>query len=138
MDIKPITDDLAVSSQISPEDVPAIAKAGFRSILCNRPDSEGAEQPEFDRIAEAARAHGLEVRFQPVLSGQVEDRDATEFGALLEALPAPVLAYCRSGTRCAILWALSQAGTQSPDDILKATSNAGYDLSALAPRLKGD
>ena len=74
----------------------------------------------------------------PIVSGVVTEEAADRFRQALDQMPGPILAYCRSGTRCAILWALSQAGTQSPDDILKATSDAGYDLSALAPRLKGD
>lgn len=135
MQIKPINADLAVSPQIAAEDIPAIAEAGFRSILCNRPDREDADQPGFDLIEQAARAAGLEVRWQPVISGQVQDADAEAFAEMLDSLPAPVLAYCRSGTRCAMLWALSQAGKRPVSDILDATGRAGYDLAALGPRL---
>ena len=135
MDIKRINDTISVSPQISPEDVPAIAAAGFRSILCNRPDGEGADQPAYAEIEAAARAAGLETLFQPVVSGRVTDQDGADFQAALAALPKPVFAYCRTGTRCAVLWSLSQAGQVPVDQIMQATRAAGYDLAALAPRL---
>jgi sulfide:quinone oxidoreductase len=135
MDIKTINDTISVSAQISAGDVSAIAAAGFRSILCNRPDGEGSDQPDFAEIEAAARAAGLETLFQPVVSGNVTDQDSADFRAAIAALPKPVFAYCRSGTRCAVLWSLSQAGQLSVDQIMQATRAAGYDLAALAPRL---
>ena len=57
------------------------------------------------------------------------------FGAAMEQLPGPVLAYCRTGTRSASLWALTKAGRLSADAILRATTAAGYDLAGLRPRL---
>lgn len=135
MEFKTISDTVTVSPQISARDVPAVAAAGFRSILCNRPDGESAGQPEFGEIEAAARAAGLQIRFQPVVSGKVTDQDSADFKAAIAALPKPVFAYCRTGTRCAVLWSLSQAGQLSVDEILQATQAAGYDLAALAPRL---
>lgn len=131
MDAKPLSTNVSVAAQITPEDVPAIAAAGYRAIICNRPDAEVPGEVGFDRIAAAARAAGLEARYMPVISGAVSAEDGTEFGAALGELPGPVLAYCRSGTRCAALWALSQAGQMTPQDILAATASAGYDLSGL-------
>jgi sulfide:quinone oxidoreductase len=135
MDIKTINDAISVSEQICAEDVPAIAAAGFRSILCNRPDGEGSDQPDYAEIEAAARAAGLETLFQPVVSGNVTDQDGADFRAAIAALPKPVFAYCRTGTRCAVLWSLSQAGQLPMDQIMQATRAAGYDLTALAPRL---
>ena len=134
MQIKPLTDDLAVSEQIAPEDIPAIKAAGYRAILCNRPDAEGAGQPEFDAIARAARAEGLEVHHQPVISGMMSGQDVSDFAAALASLPAPVLAYCRSGTRCTMLWAASQVGQRPADEIRAAAGAAGYDVSGIVGR----
>ena len=135
MEIKRITPALSVSPQIAVADLPAIKAAGFRSILCNRPDGEGADQPSFDEIAVAAQAAGLEVRYQPIQSGMVRDEDALEFGAALDALPGPVLAYCRTGTRSATLWSLAVAPTKPMADILGATKAAGYDMNGVARRI---
>lgn len=108
MDTKQIADGLSVAGQISADDLGAIREAGFRALVCNRPDGEAADQPPFADIAAAARATGLEARYLPVVSGQLTDADAEAFRHLLEELPKPVLAYCRSGTRSGLLWARAQ------------------------------
>lgn len=102
MEIRQIDPQLAVSGQIGPDDVAAVAARGFRAIVCNRPDGEEAGQPRFAEVAAAARAAGLEARHIPV-SGPVSDTQAAAFGAALSDLPAPVLAYCRSGARSAAI-----------------------------------
>lgn len=135
MEFNRISADVTVSPQITAEDVAAIAKAGFRSIISNRPDGEGADQPAYEEIEAAARDAGLETRYMPVTSGMVTQEDAAAFGVALRELPGPVLAYCRSGTRCATLWSLSQAGEKPVAEILEATKSAGYDMSGVARRI---
>ncbi|WP_028222864.1 bifunctional protein tyrosine phosphatase family protein/NAD(P)/FAD-dependent oxidoreductase [Paraburkholderia oxyphila] len=132
MDIRKLTDALSVSPQIRSTDLPALRDMGFRAIICNRPDGEGADQPTFAEIANAARQHGIESHYLPVESGKVNDLDAAQFGAFLKALPRPVLAYCRSGMRSATLWARSSASGMSLVEILAAGKHAGLDLSGLA------
>ena len=134
MDIRKITDELSVAPQILAAEVPAIAAAGFRAVICNRPDGETSDQPCCSDIEAAVKAHGLVWRSQPVRSGAVTFADAQEFGVLLAELPKPVLAYCRSGTRCATLWCLSQAGKRPLPDILGRTQEAGYDMTAVMQR----
>jgi len=133
MELKKITETITVSPQITATDIPTIKEAGFRAIICNRPDGESADQPAFAEIEAQAKALGLEVRYQPVMA--VSDADAASFAKLLEDLPKPVLAYCRSGTRCATLWSLAHADRLPMTDILAATKAAGYDMTGLVPRL---
>ncbi|MEL6956448.1 MAG: TIGR01244 family sulfur transferase [Pseudomonadota bacterium] len=135
MEIKYIAPDLSVSDQILPQDVGLAAAQGFRSIIINRPDGESGDQPASKELVEAAARHGLEVRYVPVASGNVTDADATAFSDAMHELPAPALAFCRTGTRSTTLWALSQAGHLSTDAILKTAKQAGYDLSGLRSRL---
>ena len=135
MDIKDINKRISVSPQITATDVKAIADAGFRAIICNRPDGEGADQPTFEEIDTAAKAAGLETLYLPIVSGKVEDADAAKFGDALDALPGPVLAYCRTGTRSATLWSLSQAKSLPVSDILAATKSAGYDMGGVVRRI---
>lgn len=137
MDMKTLTADLSVSTQITAADVATIAAQGFKSILCNRPDGEGADQTAFAEIEAQAKALGLAVAYQPVVSGAVTDQDGADFAAVIADLPAPVFAYCRTGTRCTILWALSQAAQQPVDGIVTTAAEAGYDLSKMAGRLQG-
>lgn len=107
MDITDLTPDLSVAPQIAPGDMAQIAALGFRAVICNRPDEETPGQPPFSAIAAAAEGAGLIIRHQPVISGALCDEDASAFAALLATLPAPVLAYCRSGARCTKLWQLA-------------------------------
>ncbi|MEZ5752483.1 MAG: TIGR01244 family sulfur transferase [Paracoccaceae bacterium] len=135
MEIKKIADELSVSPQITAADIPAIKDLGFKAIICNRPDGEGPDQPSMEEIEQAARASGLDVRYLPVTSGMVKDEDAASFGAAMRELPGPVLAYCRTGTRSATLWSLSQAKTRPMHEILAATKAAGYDMNGVARRI---
>jgi uncharacterized protein (TIGR01244 family) len=133
MDIRRITPDYAVSPQIAPEDMPDIAAAGFRTIICNRPDSEIPLELSSEVIRIAAEAAGL--RF---VDNQVTHQTMSpeRIQAQAEAMAdGPVLAYCASGTRSSVLWSLAQAGTMATEDILQSTARAGYDLSGLRQRL---
>ncbi|MGG1947532.1 aminotransferase class V-fold PLP-dependent enzyme [Trinickia sp. NRRL B-1857] len=94
----------AVSRQIAPADLKAIRNAGFRSVICNRPDGESPDQPAFEEIAAAARELGIEARYLPIEPGENGDAQVDAFGALVEALPKPILAYCRTGNRAGMLW----------------------------------
>ena len=135
MDLKRISDALSVSGQISPADVAELKAQGFRSIVCNRPDGEGADQPTFEEIHEAADAVGLAARYLPVKSGLVQDEDAVAFGTALRELPGPVFAYCRTGTRSVTLWSLSQSKALPMPEILAAAKAAGYDMNGVARRI---
>lgn len=135
MEIRRIHDMLSVAGQIDAEDVQAIVDAGFKSILCNRPDNEGMNQPEFASVEAAAKQAGIQIIYQPVISSAIRDMDIDDFAKAYEALPKPVLAYCRTGTRCTALWSLSQAGTRDLEEILNMAADAGYNMAGLAGRI---
>jgi len=135
MHFNKISDTLTFSPQIRPEDMAAIKKAGFKAIICNRPDGETEDQTPFAQIKSAATAEGLVAYHIPVIPQQISDGDVAEFAAALSQGPHPMLAYCRTGTRAAMLWAFQAASTQSQSDILGATRAAGYDLTAVAGRI---
>ncbi len=139
MDVKQISENFAVSEQIQPDDLPALAAMGFRSIICNRPDGESPDQPTVVEIERAAEAAGLACRYLPVISGKVADYDITEFARDLEDLPAPVLAFCRTGNRSMTLWSLVEArrGT-GVEALIKHASESGFDMSGLARQLAGE
>jgi sulfide:quinone oxidoreductase len=135
MELHKITGDLSVAGQLEAAELPLVAGKGFRSIICNRPDGEAPGQPAFGPIEEAAAALGIKTAYQPVSPNSVSDADGAAFGKLLEELPKPILAYCRSGTRCTVLWALSEAPRRPHKDIVLQAMRAGYDLTGLIPRL---
>lgn len=135
MEIKTINAEISVAPQITPDEVQQLADQGFRALICNRPDGEAADQPNFSEIEVAAKKAGLEIRNLPIVSGKVSDQDAADFGAAMQELPRPILAYCRTGTRSATLWSLSQANRMSVADILAATKAAGYDMGGVVRRI---
>lgn len=108
MEFRQVDENLAVSGQISEADLPQLAAAGFRSIVCNRPDGEAPDQPAFAEIAAAAQALGLPSRHIPVTGGNMQRSDAAAMAQAMEELPKPVLAYCRSGARSGTLWSMAQ------------------------------
>jgi sulfide:quinone oxidoreductase len=136
MDIKILTPRFAVGPQIGLDDLRTLVDHGYRSVICNRPDGEGADHPSFAEIETACRDAGLQAAYLPVVPGKVSDADATAFGTILESLPEPTFAFCRTGARAATLWALSEAdrGRQLAD-ILTATKGAGYDLTDTVRRV---
>ncbi len=135
MEFRTLSPKFTVSPQISVEDVGTIAAQGFRAIICNRPDGEGADQPSFKEIAAAAKAAGIEARYVPVQSGMVKDQDVEAFGAALEDVQRPVFAYCRTGTRSATLWSFHEAMKRPIAEVLTATKAAGYDMNGVARRI---
>ena len=135
MQVRRLTNELAVAGQVSPSDVPGLAAQGIRAIICNRPDGEAPDQPAYAEMEKAAAANGIKIAYQPVVPTSISDEDAVTFGRLLEELPNPVLVYCRSGMRSTALWALSQAGKQPAEEIVEKAAMAGYDLKPLLPRL---
>jgi sulfide:quinone oxidoreductase len=136
MHVRLVSESFAVSPQISVADVDEIAARGFKGIVCNRPDGESGDQTAFGEIESAAKAKGIEIVWQPVISGQMSDEEGVRFGEIVDGLPGPVLAYCRSGTRCIMLWALSQAGKRPTAEIVRQAAEAGYDLSGLVARIE--
>jgi uncharacterized protein (TIGR01244 family) len=108
MEYRPITEAYAVSGQIEPEDVAAIKAAGFKSVICNRPDNEQPGQPSAGSVQSAVEAAGLGFRYIPVVSGQITSGNVADMAQALADMPSPVFAYCRSGARCTNLYALVQ------------------------------
>ncbi len=107
MNIIPINQDYSVAPQITVDDVQAIADHGFKSIMCNRPDNESPGQPPVADIQAEAERLGLGFSFVPVVSGQIQPQNITDFQAAIQDLPKPVLAYCRSGARCGHLFEMA-------------------------------
>lgn len=131
-----INDDLHVLPQIQATDVEALAKMGFKTLINNRPDGEEPGQPSSAEVLNAGRAAGMTCLEQPVVSGAITFDDAARFRELLDSAEKPVVAYCRSGTRCAMLWALGSAGSIPTETILASTASAGYNFDGLRMQIE--
>ena len=136
MDIKRISPFLSVSPQINVTDFQRIAALGFKTVINNRPDGEAEGQPLNADLADEAKKNGLVYIFQPVSSKLVTDEDAANFAAELERVSGPVLAFCRTGTRCTILWALNEAHHMDANDLMRFARGIGIKLKGERDRLE--
>ncbi|WP_425102208.1 TIGR01244 family sulfur transferase [Tropicibacter sp. S64] len=136
MNPRQITPRYHVSPQIAPDDLPAAKAAGFTRIICNRPDAENPPEWQAEAMAAAAEAAGLEFHVLPLTHQTMTPQNVALQRSLYEEASGPVLAYCASGTRCTVVWALGMAGEMPVDDILTTAAEAGYDLSGLRPTLE--
>lgn len=128
-----ITPSLSVSGQIAKSDIAELAEAGFATIINNRPDNEEPGQLTAAEAGAEAKKRGLEYRFLPIVTGAISRAQVAEFHNLLLRSPAPVLAHCRSGTRCYLIWAASRAlfDGASPLKLVAEAAAKGYDLRVL-------
>lgn len=106
MEIRQIDTKFAVTGQLSPEDISAVVTAGYKTLICNRPDGESPDQPEFAAVEAAATQAGLKVYFIPVAGGKITQDNIDDTINALRDAPTPILAYCRSGTRCTNLYGI--------------------------------
>ena len=106
-----IADTFSVAPQLTPAAMADAAAAGFKSVINNRPDFEhGLDQPRSDDIAAAAAAAGLQYRHLPVSGGYQSPEEIAAMAQLLDQLPQPILAFCRSGARSTNLYLAATAG----------------------------
>jgi uncharacterized protein (TIGR01244 family) len=134
MKIVKLTDSVAVSAQITPQDLAEIAAQGYRVLINNRPDGEEEAQPSDAAFAAAAQAVGMEYRYMPVTAMSFPGSDFDAMSDLLDDPGRPVLAFCRSGTRCANLWVAS-VGAAEREAAMQIASQQGYELAMVSKYL---
>ena len=131
-----LTENLAVSGQITPQDVADIAAAGYKVLINNRPDGEEGTQPSAAAIGAAAHAAGLEYHHMPVTALSFPGPDFDAMSDLLDDPARPVLAFCRSGTRCANLW-VAGVDDATREEAIRVASQCGFDLGMAAKFIAG-
>ncbi len=136
MDIRPLTPDYAVSPQIAVGDLQAIRDAGFTTVIDNRPDAEIPADLHSPAMRAAAEALGLRFVANPVIGGALTMENVTAQAAAMAAATGPVLAYCASGNRCSIVWALTQAGKRPADELIGIPARFGYNLEHLRGQIE--
>ncbi|WP_050930324.1 TIGR01244 family sulfur transferase [Aestuariivita boseongensis] len=136
MDIRQLTPRYSVSPQISAEDLAGIAAAGFTTVICNRPDEEVPPSHQAASIGAAAEAAGLSFKVLPITHQSMTPETVATQRDLVDGSDGPVLAYCASGTRCSVIWALDAAREMPVDDVLETARRAGYALDNLRPTLE--
>jgi uncharacterized protein (TIGR01244 family) len=131
-DFRKLTENISVSQQITLEDVTSAAAEGVALIINNRPDGEDPSAPQGDEIADAAAAAGINYLAIPVGHSGFSEPQVDAMIAALEQAEGPILAYCRSGTRSTLLWALASAKLgENPETIARTAAQAGYDVGPI-------
>ena len=135
-DFRQLTGEFSASPQITLDDVAEAKAQGFALIVNNRPEGEADDQVPGEQVAAKARAAGMDYCAIPVTHAGFSEDQVRAMAAALASADGPVLAYCRSGTRSTLLWALSQAslGTD-PDALAESAAHGGYDLASIRPLL---
>ena len=128
--MKEVTKNYFVSPQIVPGDIELLKEQGFEVIVCNRPNKEEPNQPDFESINKECSRLGLKFYNYPLSPGDLNIERVLETKGLLEE-GNKILAYCRTGTRCITLWACAEVANKEVKEILKISENAGYDLNHM-------
>ena len=126
---KRLSNKVWVGPQVSFDDLSRAALQGIGTIICNRPDGEDFDQPLAEQIAASAEAAGMDFLSIPVTHAGIGPGEIDAMAAALTRDDEVALAYCRSGTRSTLLWALARASLDDdPDDLAAAAAHAGYDV----------
>ena len=136
MNIKPLSPCLSAMPQIEAAEVADLAARGFKSIIGNRPEGETPDQPAWSSLVAEAERHGMSTRQIPVVPGQISPEDVERFAEALCDLPTPIAAFCRTGTRSAMLWALANPEGLNVDERIALAAAQGYDLAPLRDRME--
>ena len=131
MKLNKVIEEYIVSDQINAQDISVLKQHGFKTIFCNRPDSEEMNQPTAEELQKVADSLGLKFVHQPVIGNAISQKDVEEFKKYYENAEKPIFAYCRTGTRVTRHWALTESSKRESSEIINLTSAAGYDLSHL-------
>ena len=135
-DFRRLSESVLASPQLSVDEVMAASAMGVKLIVNNRPEGESDDQTPGAAIEAAARAAGIDYLAIPVTPGTFDQGQVTAMGAALSRTDGKVLAYCRTGTRSTLLWALAQAANGEPvETIASAAAAAGYDVSPILPAM---
>jgi uncharacterized protein (TIGR01244 family) len=130
--ITSLTDGFSVASQIAPDDIAEIAGAGFRTLINNRPDGEEPGQLSSATARGTAEGLGIAYHYLPFTAASLTTADIDTFEALMAGAQGPVIAHCRSGTRCYLIWAASQVRKgASAEGLIRQAAEQGFDIAAL-------
>jgi uncharacterized protein (TIGR01244 family) len=128
-----LTDRMFVAPQITSADVAEAREAGVTLIINNRPDDESADQTPGSAIEAAARTAGIDYVAIPVTHAGFAEWQVSAMADAIEKADGKILAYCRSGTRSTLLWALARASQgEHPAVLTEQAADAGYDLTPIA------
>jgi len=135
MDLRPLSQDHSVAGQLAPSDMALLADRGVALVICNRPDAEVPESHQAAVLQQAAEAAGLGFVFNPVNGAAMTMDNVEEQAEAIDSADGPVVAYCASGMRSAVMWAFAMAGRMETDEIIDACEAAGYQMAGMRQQI---
>jgi uncharacterized protein (TIGR01244 family) len=132
--ITALTESFAVASQIGADDIPLIAAAGYRVLINNRPDGEQEGQLNSHDARQQAENAGMEYHYLPITAATLTLAQVEQFERLLAGTEGPILAHCRSGTRCCLLWSITELrkGGGDTEGLIRRGADQGFSIPELA------
>lgn len=131
MDIRALSEDFSVAGQLEPSDLASLGGRGVRVLICNRPDAEVPPDLQAAAMQAAAEAAGMDFVFNPVNGAAMTMDNVEEQAEAIAGAEGPVVAYCASGMRSAVMWAFAMAGQIDTDEIIEACEGAGYQMAGM-------
>jgi uncharacterized protein (TIGR01244 family) len=128
----PLGPGLSAAGRLDRADIDALAAAGVRTIINNRPDGEDPGQLPAVEARRIAEAQGVAYHHIPITAATLSRADVDAFAAALHTASAPVVAHCRSGTRSTLLWALVRMREgANPLPLIAEAARHGIDIASL-------
>ena len=128
-----LDDKTLVDGQIRPEDVAALKDLGVTMIVNNRPDGEDTGQPAAADFEAAAAAAGIGYRHVPIARGMGPSDIEAMRDAMHEAADGTLFAFCRTGNRSTLAWAVAKSEDGVPrEELERCASQAGFDLGPVS------
>lgn len=131
-----LDDYVSVCAQLYPQDLPAVAAAGYSTLVCNRPDSESNDQPDTATMALKAKQLALEFHNIPVGGLSLSDDYVVRMADVMRRSNGPILAYCRSGLRSSLIWALAAVRNGAdPTIVVRQVEAVGFPTRVIRSSL---
>ena len=128
--MKELPGDVFVAGQLLPAQIQALAEQGVMTFINNRPDMEAPMQPSSQELEKLTQDLGVDYHHIPMAGGLTPGLiEASE--TAYANLPRPIVAFCASGTRSTALWAFAHVKTLGVEAVMKAMSEAGYNLEQI-------
>lgn len=124
-----------ISTQLELTDIAALRHLGYNSILNARPDHEEIDQAAGAALEAAAEKIGMAYIHVPITPETIGTLSPQAAKLIIDSLPQPVMAFCKTGARAAAVWSVAQAHEISPADLIDNARRVGADIERLRPKL---
>lgn len=128
--MKELPGDVFITGQLLAAQMQALSEQGVMSFINNRPDMEAPIQPRAEELEQSAQTLGIDYFHIPMAGGLTPGLIEASVTAYKNT-PRPIVAFCASGMRSAVLWGFAHVQDMGVDDVMEALSSAGFNLEQI-------